>query len=57
MEVCVTQNVLQNYNKKDLKKIYKEKKQLYKMTFIVGHNNKCHVYRSVGGSAIYIIML
>ena len=27
------------------------------MTFIVGHNNKCHIYRSVGGSAIYITML
>ena len=24
------------------------------MTFIVGHNNKCHIYRSVGGFAIYI---
>ena len=25
------------------------------MTFIVGHNNKCHIYRSVGGCAIYIL--
>ena len=27
------------------------------MKFSLGHNNKCHIYRSVGGSAIYIIML
>ena len=27
---------------------------MYKMTIIVVHNNKCHIYRSVGGSAIYI---
>ena len=49
MEVCVTQNVLQNNNKKI------NKKKLYKMTFIVGQNNKCHIYRSVGESAIYIL--
>ena len=28
---------------------------MYKITFIVGHNNKCHIYRSVG--ALKIIML
>ena len=27
------------------------------MTFIVGHHNKCHIYRSVGESEVYIIML
>ena len=30
---------------------------LYKMTFFVGHTNKCYIYRSVGGSAIYIIQI
>ena len=30
--------------------------KIYKITFIVGHNNKCNIYRSVSGSAIYIIV-
>ena len=51
MEIGVTQNLLQTYNI-DLKNNYFF---FYKMTFTVGHNNKCHIYRSVDGSAIYIL--
>ena len=28
---------------------------IYKKKIIVGLNNKCHIYRSVGGSSLYIL--